>query len=123
MNPNIILDFTANKAIESLTAGQPLAIMPAELTKRLLKHYASSLVHASDTDIIMRHIDTLRACKDVDEAVETSITFIQERDLIKNVIAEQWDIYAVNTELIMSTSILNKIRPNKFRTVDLELLP
>ena len=105
MQKNITLDFTANKAIESLTAGQPLALLPAELAKKLLKLYATQLNKTSAREIITNHISNLRDIVNEDnvedklsKAIVASIEWIQERDLISNVVAENWDVYTVNTD-------------------------
>ena len=106
MQKNITLDFTANKAIESLTAGQPLALLPAELAKKLLKLYATQLNKTSAREIITNHISNLRDIVNEDnvedklsKAIVASIEWIQERDLITNVLANNLDAYAVPTEV------------------------
>jgi hypothetical protein len=100
MQKNITLDFTANKAVENLTAGQPLAIMPAELAKKLLMLYATELRKSTAYNIVSAHISNLRRIMDasndvLSEAIVCSINWIQERDLIDNVVAENWDAYTV----------------------------
>lgn len=94
---NIVLDFTVNKAIESLTAGQPLAVMPAELAKRLLRSYANTLQSRSVNSIIHDHINDLSNCENMSQAVEVSLEFIQERELIQNVQYGNWDAYEVKS--------------------------
>lgn len=103
MNKNITLDFTAEKAVDGAIAGQPLAIMPAELAKKLLKAYAKKLVSASPRDIISPIIDELKRIVNIDdgntnrvnEAVIACAQFIQERTLIDNCAKENWDAFAV----------------------------
>ena len=94
-NQNITLDFSVNKSIEGLTAGQELAIMPASLAKRLLEAYAVNLSRASARGIIQEHVEVLQSVSTVDEAIEASLTWVAERDLINNIIAKNWDAYRV----------------------------
>lgn len=97
MNQNITLDFTGNKSMDALLAGQPVAIMPAELAKKLLKMYADRLVSAKANAIIDNHIANLHEASengDLNGAIEMSISWIQERDLINNVSAGNWDVYS-----------------------------
>lgn len=101
MNKNITLDFTANKAMEYVTANQPLAIMPAELAKRLLVDYAKKLQRASAHDIIITLISGLQDAdlsNSVSDAVEECALFIQERSLIDNCAKENWGAFTVPTE-------------------------
>jgi hypothetical protein len=98
MNKNITLDFTAEKAVDGAIAGQPLAIMPAELAKKLLKDYAKKLVSASSSDIIkplMEEIEIAYRHGTVNDAVLACAQFIQERTLIDNCAKENWDAFAV----------------------------
>lgn len=94
-NQNVVLDFTINKSIENQTGGQPLAIMPSELAKKLLKMYADKLVKASAYNIIAEFRDKLIDCKTVNESVVCALEYVQERDLIGNCAAENWDAYKV----------------------------
>jgi len=94
-NHNVTLDFTVNQDLNGLIAGQPVAILPAELAKKLLKMMADKMRHASLSTIIEAHVTTLRAATDVNEAVNISSAFIQERTLIDNVVAGNWDAYTV----------------------------
>jgi len=101
MNKNITLDFTAEKAVDGAIAGQPLAIMPAELAKKLLKDYAKRLVSASSSEIIeplMHAIEIAYRHGTVNDAVLTCAHFIQERTLIDNCATENWDAFAVTSE-------------------------
>lgn len=98
MNQNITLDFTAEKAVNGAVAGQPLAIMPAELAKKLLKDYSTKLVSASSSDIIkplMEDIEIAYRHGTVEQAVLACAQFIQERTLIENCSRENWDAFAV----------------------------
>lgn len=101
MNKNITLDFTTEKAVNGEIAGQPLAIMPAELAKKLLKDYAKKLVAASSSEIIeplMHAIEIAYRHGTVNDAVSICANFIQERTLIDNCSKENWDAFAVNSE-------------------------
>lgn len=95
---NIVLDFTANKQMENLLAGQPVALMPADLAKKLLQMYAKNLRAAEPSEIIFNHITALQACgerNDLQGAMAASTSFLLERELIENVVNEQWDVYNV----------------------------
>jgi len=101
MKQNITLNFTAEKAVNGAIAGQPLAIMPAELAKKLLKDYAKKLVSASSSEIIeplMHAIEISYRHGTVNDAVLTCAHFIQERTLIDNCATENWDAFAVKSE-------------------------
>lgn len=101
MKQNITLNFTAEKAVNGAIAGQPLAIMPAELAKKLLKDYATKLVSASDSDIIkplMEDIEIAYRHGTVNDAVLVCAQFIQERTLIDNCAKENWNVFAVKSE-------------------------
>ena len=95
MYQNITLDFTIKATVEGLTAGQPLAIMPADLAQRLLMSYASQLKYADITDIIGAYADDLKMSRTIGEAITKSLSFIQERQLIDNINAGNWDSYTV----------------------------
>ena len=103
MKKNITLDFSGNKSMDAMLAGQPLAIMPAELAKKLLKIYANTLMKADATDIINDHITDLHMAaveKDLNTAMRISLDWMQERYLIEHVMSDNWDIYAVEQETI-----------------------
>jgi hypothetical protein len=93
---NVVLDFTTNKSINGVLAGQPVAILPAELAKKLLAEYASKLVKSSLENIIEDHVQNIRNSEDHAELMRKSIEFIQERELIQNCAAENWNAYEVN---------------------------
>ena len=96
MNKNITLDFTVNKAMESVTNNQPLAIMPAELAKKLLKEYAKRLVDATAYSIIRDFKDNIDPQNDsIPDVMNKCASFIQERMLIENCAQENWDAFAV----------------------------
>lgn len=108
---NIVLDFSGNKSMDTMLAGQPLAIMPAELAKKLLKIYANTFIRADAADIINDHITDLHiaaAEKDLNTAMKISFEWLQERDLIKHILCDDWDAYKVDREdiLRMKTDML-----------------
>jgi predicted transcriptional regulator len=92
-NANVVLDFTLNKSMEDFTAGQPVAVMPAELAKRALKALSANLSQLSETGIIRHFRDSLSECTTVQQSVECAINYIQERELIANIVAGNWDAY------------------------------
>jgi hypothetical protein len=93
---NIVFDFTDDRAMQGLTAGQPLAVMPASLATKLLEMYAQHLVLSTDEHIIKKHTDELRECKTVEQAIRVSIDFIATRTLISNISNGNWDAYKVD---------------------------
>jgi hypothetical protein len=96
MKQNITLDFTVNQTLQPLLEDMPLAIMPAELAKKLLRMYEKQLIRTRPQEIISSHIENLKRADSVSKAEEISLNWILERELIKNVTAENWDAYAVN---------------------------
>ena len=109
---NVVLDFTTNKSIDGLLAGQPVAILPAELAKKLLVDYANKLAKTSLHNIIEEHVDSLRSSKDHQDMMEKSISFIQERELIQNCAAKNWDAYAVDNNNNFTPKVIGKIDLN-----------
>lgn len=97
-NQNIVLDFTQNKSIEEFTGQQDLAIMPANLAKKALKALADRLSNASLSTIVGQHVDNLNSCNNMTEVIKTSIEFVQERDLIQNLVAENWNAYSIKEQ-------------------------
>jgi hypothetical protein len=96
---NIVFDFTQASQAKVLLKNQPTALMPAVLAQKLLRMYAKELTKAKVEDIIEEHIHHLMIAKDngdLKRAIEASLTFVAERELIKNIADEQWDAYAVN---------------------------
>lgn len=95
-NLNVTLDFT----IIQQDTQQPVAVMPAELAKKLLKMYAKGLVNASPRDIILPIIDELqgiindREDKSVERAVQACMQFVAERQLINDCAHENWNAYS-----------------------------
>lgn len=87
--PAIVLDF--NVGIVS----KEVAVMPAELAKRLLIMLANNLSETSTSSIIDNLIDELRANrKDMSMAIKLATTFVQERELIANVLNGNWNAYS-----------------------------
>ena len=98
MNNNITLDFTPNKTIESVLGQQEVAIMPANLAKKLLVLYAQHLSSTTTRRVIQDHISILEARaadSDLQGALVASLEFVAERDLISNVASENWSAYEV----------------------------
>lgn len=95
MNNNIVLDFTQNKSMESLLAGQPVAIMPAELAKKLLRMYAEKLQRVKFEGLKLEHCEDLSRSLNMDELIAKQVSFVVEQELIQNITHEQWDAYAV----------------------------
>lgn len=93
-------DFTAKQAVDSIRNAQPLAIMPADLAQKLLRVYANSLRVSNHESIIEKHIADLNKTKNMDEAIEVSLNFVEERVLIQNVSNEVWDAYEVKEDKI-----------------------
>jgi hypothetical protein len=94
-NANIVLDFTLNKSLEEMTTGQPVAIMPEWLAIEALKSLAKDLSGASLYDIIEMQVEKLRSCKNLNDTKIVSIEYVQKRDLIDNLVAENWSAYKV----------------------------
>lgn len=101
-NQTVVLDFTLNKP-------QPTALMPASLAQKLLQDYASKLqsAHAEDilvpliqelNDITYNNTDKPSSAKRIENAVTACQNFINERELITNVIAGNWGAYQLLTE-------------------------
>ena len=101
-NQTVVLDFTLNKP-------QPTALMPASLAQKLLQDYASKLqsAHAEDilvplieelTDITYNTTDKPSSAKRIENAVTACQNFINERELITNIVAGNWSAYQLLTE-------------------------
>lgn len=95
LTQNVVLDFTSNKSINGMLTGQPVAIMPAELAKKLLADYAIKLNKTTLSSIIEEHVSKLRESKDHHDMMVKSIEFIQERELIQNCATKNWEAYTV----------------------------
>lgn len=103
MEKNIKFDFSA-QGVEN----QELAVMPANLAIKLLRMMSEKLVKASSEEVVGQFIDNIRAnClsgKEMsgEERIHTatllSLEFIQERELIKNISANNWNAYSTLKE-------------------------
>lgn len=97
-NNKIVADY-------SLVEGQEIALMPANLAKKLLKMFADKLVNASASEIISQHMDDLRSVMrgasdyKLEDAIALSQEFVNERTLVANIQAENWDAYLVKEEV------------------------
>ena len=100
MNQNkVVLDFTQINSPE-----QEVAIMPANLAKKLMQNYATKLQRAPVSEIIESltedlvditvNMDKLSSEKQLAKAVQCALEFVQTRQLIENVVAENWNAYA-----------------------------
>jgi len=98
MNKNkVVLDFTQINSPE-----QDVAMMPANLAKKLLRDYSKQLVAASPYDIVEGLINDLKDCYSLSNpkevvtgAIQRASEFVQERQLINNIVAENWNAYEV----------------------------
>ena len=102
MSKNITLDFTAGKSLNNIATEQPLAIMPAVLAQKLLSMYAEKMYYSSADAIISRHADDLKQyanANDLDGAIQASLSWVMERELIANIQSGNWDAYAVAEDL------------------------
>jgi len=89
---NVTLDFTSSNRTEEI------AMMPANLAKKLLKDFAKRLKMASKEEIINEHCTELQKSKTVKEAVELSTDWANERYLIEEVSNENWNAFKVPDE-------------------------
>lgn len=93
---NIKFNFATQNAINQVVENQELAVMPAALAQRLLRIYAKQLTGTTSRDIIAQHIKTLSSFaenNDLDAAIKESLAWVAERDLIQNIIHENWEAY------------------------------
>lgn len=97
-NNNVVLDFT-----QINSPMQDVAIMPANLAKKLLISFARELTLVPSKTIISSHIHNLQHyCTSVADAIQCSTEFIQERTLILNVANENWSAYEAPVEDLAS---------------------
>ena len=96
----VVLDFTQINSPE-----QEVAVMPANLAKKLLVEYATKLVSVSSSEIIDNHINNLKSIRHtgmqgdrLTNVIKCSTEFVQERQLINNIVAENWNAYEVPTQ-------------------------
>lgn len=102
---NVTLDFTVNKAMDFVVENQDLAVMPANLAKKLLNDYAKKLVYASTYSVVDPLVNQLlniaqSTDKTSADAVEACIEFIQERFLIEACANEDWGKFDVPKEAV-----------------------
>jgi hypothetical protein len=99
LKQNVVLDFTHNSVIDE----QELAIMPASLAKKLLFDYSKKLVKVSGRDIVSNLMDNIR--EDINKPDTVGLTmskclkFLNERSLIENCAAENWQVYDLREEV------------------------
>lgn len=94
---NIVANYAAEHILNGLTAGQELAVMPANLAKRLLKNYVDQLVNSSTRSILNDHAEEIRNCGSIEKAVQLSVEFVAERTLIANIENGDWDAYKIES--------------------------
>jgi hypothetical protein len=116
-NQNIVYDFNQNT--QDTVNQQDLAVMPARLAVRLLKILA--LTQVSFYDLKRFIVEKMDDCKSEEELVNTCLDFINERDLVKNALAENWDAYKVeppSTEEFTESlpKVVGKIDLSKFNS-------
>lgn len=94
MEKKLVLDFTQSSEVEEI------AIMPASLAQRLLKDYANHLALATTKEIVGRFLDDVRNAsgESLEFAVATAKSWVQERELIDNIVNNNWDAYKVSQE-------------------------
>lgn len=107
---NIKFNFATQNVVNQVVENQELAVMPAALAQKLLRIYANNLSTDTSDSIIQDHINTLRNCqreRDLDGAIKASLAWVAERDLIQNIVHENWDAYKVETENSTEAAILH----------------
>lgn len=93
---NIKFNFATQNAVNQVIENQELAVMPAALAQKLLRMYAKELTSSTNRVIINDHIEVLRGCaneNDLDAAISASLVWAAERDLIQNIMHENWEAY------------------------------
>lgn len=92
----VVLNF-ANSSTKNQTE---IAILPASFAKKLLQNYAKQLNRANPEEIIRDHINELhnlirksKAEELVDNCIEASKSFIQERAILNNILEGKLDSY------------------------------
>lgn len=97
---NITHNYSTQQAINNVTANQAMAVMPADLAQTLLRIFAEKVRYASSAAIIEDLITKLGKCADqgdIGSAIEVSLNWVAERELIQNIINEKWDAYEIKT--------------------------
>ena len=98
---NLVYNFAVN-ALDQ----QPLAVMPASLAKKLLFEFAEKLERVSLNTIKGALIDDIRDASDVAGIISAATNFVNERILVDNINAGNWDAYAVSTISVVSEPVL-----------------
>jgi len=93
-NLNIVSNFIIDQS-----QNIEVALMPNQLAKVLLKEYAKRLKAASKEEIIGIHCGRLKTSESLEEAIQLSIEWTQERVLIEQISKENWDMFKVSPEL------------------------
>jgi hypothetical protein len=101
---NVILDFTSS--LTNLTANQELAVMPAEIAKRALRALVSQLHSTSFRDVKNDIVHDLAQTTTMEELTSTMTAFLQERELVDNVVSENWDAYRIDTPQPQASTII-----------------
>lgn len=93
----VVLDFIVVQTMDQIE--QDVAVMPANLAKKLLKDYAQKLIKGTTWDVVNplanKMIDIAQGNGEVKDAVQACLEFIQERTLIESCAKEHWDNYKV----------------------------
>lgn len=98
---NIKFNFATQNVVNQVVDNQELAVMPAALAQKLLRIYAEGLVETSNRSIINQHREVLKGFaenNDLNGAILETLSWIAERDLIQNIMHENWDAYKVETK-------------------------
>ena len=113
MKQNIIFDFT--QGVEEME----VAVMPAHLAYKLLKKYAESLSKASVDEIVGEFLDDLRAAKKdgLSVVIDVAREWVDERTLIHNISTNNWNVYAVQQEVVKPDEVPVKEEPHAENTV------
>ena len=121
-NQNIVLDFTTNP----LNNNQPLAVMPAHIAKLALSQLAHILGSVSLGTIKERLVDKIDNCKTVEDLITVTYEFTVERQLVENIVRENWDAYKVEQPKPVEQSQATFSTPRQYSGFDQEswdLLP
>lgn len=100
-------DFTTTVAID-----QEVAIMPANLAKILLTGYANNLARVPKSRIMRDHIDNLSqhlVGDNLPDFIAESLAFVNERQLIDNILVGKWHAYTVANAEAEQEEQLNEI--------------
>lgn len=95
MKQNITLNFTGAQTLGKVAEEQPLAVMPADLAKQLLIHYADNLYTVSPSVIINEFRNSIYDDETVNDVINKCLAFIQQRTLIREVAQQNWEYFSV----------------------------